>query len=157
MLVAMEQNTRLYRVQKQVNRDDAYFTIQWSPFTLAERININRAVPSVSGIAELYYMDDHGHLNLFYLARCFYGGLRSTIRAATDVEVETDERRRAILRDHEDKIYYRYSCVDSQADMSDILFFFMKTYSPKLQHQEYSGRYRRIFLKELDTGGLVTV
>lgn len=161
MLTAMDAPERLsarqYAVQKQVYREDVYFTLRWSPIAKAERININRAVPSVSGLAELYYMDDHQHLNLFYLARCFYGGLRSTIRAATDTDVETDERRRKILFDYEDRIYYRYTCIESQADMTDILFFFMKTYSPKLRQQEYSGRYNRIFLKEVDAGGLVTV
>ncbi|HAW86397.1 MAG: hypothetical protein A2087_06410 [Spirochaetes bacterium GWD1_61_31] len=153
----MEQNTRRFIVEKLTNRQDAYFTIHWSPFTLAERMLVNRSVPSVGGLAELYYKNDHGQLCLYHLARCFYGGLRSTIRAAIDLETETDERRRVILAAYEDKIFYRYTCVESQADISDIVFFFMKTYMPKGPAYEHSGRYLRIFLKELNAEQLITI
>ena len=93
---------------------------------------------------------------LYLLARSYYGGLHATLRAATDPETEKDERRRAVLVDHEGEIYYRYALVESQDDMSDVMFFFMSTYAPKIRF-DHSGRYERIFLTEVDAGGLVTV
>ena len=90
------------------------------------------------------------------LARSYYGGLRATLRVATDPETERDERRRAVLVAHEDGIYYRWSLVESQDDMTDVMFFFMSTYSPAAKFDN-SGRYGKIFVKEIDSGGLVTI
>ena len=58
---------------------------------------------------------------------------------------------------NEDEIYYRWSLVESQDDMSDVMFFFMSTYSPAVWNHPHSGRYGKIFLKEIDSGSLVTI
>lgn len=145
-----------YGVTKQTDGRDAYYTIRWSPIVKADKFVIRAKVPAMGGIAELYFKDDHGKLNLYMLARSYYGGLRATLRVATDPEEEKDERRRAVLLSHEGEIYYRYALMESQDDMSDILFFFMSTYAPKKDFA-HSNRYDRIFVKEIDEGGLVTV
>jgi len=146
-----------YDIRKSVKDGDAYYTVRWSPIAKADKYDIARTVPAMGGIAELYYKDDHGKLNLYMLARSYYGGLRATLRVATDLELEQDERRRAVLVDHEDQIYYRWSLVESQDDMSDVMFFFMTTHAPDTVPQPHSDRYGRIFLKEIDTGALVTI
>ncbi len=144
-----------YDVSKSVKGDDAFYTVRWSPIVKADKYRIIGSVPAMGGVAELYYMDAAGKLNLYLLARSYYGGLRATLRVATDPETEKDERRRAVLLAHEDGIYYRYTLVESQDDMSDVMFFFMSTYAPKVRF-DHSGRYGRIFLSEVDAGGLVT-
>jgi len=114
------------------------------------------SIKQLGGMAELYYKDASGKLNLYMLARSYYGGLRATLRVATDPETERDERRRAVLVAHEDGIYYRWSLIESQDDMTDVMFFFMSTYSPAAKF-DHSCRYGKIFVKEIDSGGLVTI
>lgn len=111
----------------------------------------------MGGLAELYYMDDHGKLNLFCVTRTWYGGLRAAIRAMTDPELEKDPARHRILEDHPGKIYYRYTLTESLKDMNDILFFFMQTLSPGTDAIKDSGRYAHIYLNEIDPQKLTTV
>ncbi|PKL25890.1 MAG: hypothetical protein CVV47_04395 [Spirochaetae bacterium HGW-Spirochaetae-3] len=145
-----------YDIRKSVKDADAFYTIRWSPIGKADKYRIIGSVPAMGGVAELYYKDAGGKLNLYMLARSYYGGLRATLRVATDPETEKDERRRAVLVAHEGEIYYRYALVESQDDMSDVMFFFMSTYSPSVRF-DHSGRYEKIFVNEVDAGGLVTI
>lgn len=147
----------VYDIRKSVKDGNAFYNVRWSPIVKADKYTIVRSVPAMGGIAEIYYKDAHGKLNLYMLARSYYGGLRATLRVATDLETEKDERRRAVLLAHEDEIYYRWSLVESQDDMSDVMYFFMDTYSPASRTQPHSGRYDKIFLKEIDSGALVTI
>jgi len=146
----------VYDIRKAVKDGDAFYTIRWSPIVRADKYTIIGSVPAMGGVAELYYKDAAGKLNLYMLARSYYGGLRATLRVATDPETERDERRLAVLVAHEEKIYYRWSLVESQDDMSDVMFFYMSTYSPATRF-DHSGRYGRIFVKEIDSGALVTI
>jgi len=145
-----------FDIRKSVDAGAAYYTVRWSPIVKADKYAIIGSVPAMGGIAELYYKDAGGKLNLYLLARSYYGGLRATLRVATDPETEKDERRRAVLLAHEGEIYYRYSLIESQDDMSDVMFFFMSTYAPSVRFDN-SGRYEKIFVKEVDSGGLVTI
>jgi len=145
-----------YDIRKAVKDGDAFYTVRWSPIVKADKYTIIGSVPAMGGVAELYYKDSGGKLNLYMLARSYYGGLRATLRVATDPETEQDERRRAVLLAHEDQIYYRYTLVESQDDMSDVMYFFMTTYSPATRF-DHSRRYEKIFVKEIDSGGLVTI
>lgn len=146
-----------YEISKSIKDGDAFYTVRWSPIIKADKYTIIGSVPAMGGVAELYYKDDHGKLNLYMLARSYFGGLRATLRVVTDPETEKDERRHAVLVDHEDQIYYRYALLESQDDMSDVMFFFMTTHAPSSPSQPHSGRYERIFLKEIDSGSLVTI
>ncbi len=146
-----------YEIRKSAKDGDAFYTVHWSPITKADKYTINGAVPAMGGLAELYWMDERGKLNLYLLARSYYGGLRATLRTATDPEEEKDERRRAVLLDHEDRIYYRYTLVESQDDMSDVMCFFLSRHAPGTTNQPHSGRYEMIYVKEIDSGSLVTI
>jgi hypothetical protein len=134
-----------------------YYTLSWSLLRKADKYDIIRAVPAMGGLVELYYMDDHGKLNLFCVTRTWYGGLRSSIRVMTDPELEKDPTRRQILLDHPKGIYYRYVLTESLKDMNDILYFFMETISPGSNAVKDSGRYAEIFLKEIDPQKLTTI
>ena len=146
-----------YDIHKSTKGGEAFYTVRWSPITKADKYIINGSVPAMGGLAEVYWMDKKGKLNLYLLARSYYGGLRATLRTATDPEEEKDERRRAILLDHEDQIYYRYTLLESQDDMSDIMCFFMSRHSPGATNQPHSGRYTMIYVKEIDSSSLVTI
>jgi len=144
-------------VLKRVKDDDVYFTISWSLLRKADKYDIIRAVPAMGGLAELYFMDDHGKLNLFCVTRTWYGGLRASIRAMTDPELEKDPVRHQILLDHPKDIYYRYTLTESLKDMNDILFFFMETLSPGSGAVQDSGRYSQIYVNEIDPQKLTTI
>jgi|GEM_PF-183734 len=145
-----------YEIKGEAYRDDGYFSVRWSPFAKADKYEIARAAPAMSGIAELYYMDEAGKLNLFCLQRSWYGGIRSMVRMRSDPELENDEYRRGILEKYKDKIYYRYTCSNSAKDLDDVMFFFMSVYSPDYRGPEDSGRYGRIYVKEIDAQKLTT-
>jgi hypothetical protein len=145
-----------WEITKQVRERNAYFTVRWSPFTRAEKYAVRTGVPAMGGIVELYWMDSSGKLNQFCVARSWYGGVRSLLRERIDPDLEADPYRLAILKDHKDKIYFRYSLTESNADMEDILFFFQETLAPGLPTATHSGRYDKIFLNEIDAGKLTT-
>jgi hypothetical protein len=142
-------------VDKKVNENAAYYTIRWSHLTKADKYTIATAVPAVGGIFELYYEDEKKKLNLFYVSKAWFGGLRNQIRKQTDPELEDNAFRRNILNTR--TCYYRYSMLESSSDMADILFFFAKTYFPHTMVTESSGRYEQIFVKELSDDKIVTI
>jgi len=134
---------------------DIHYSITWSPLALADRYEINAKVPSVAGIYEVYWMDDHNHLRMFLLGQTHYGGLRSELRRLTDPELAENPNTRKILEDKE--IWYRFTPCNSSDTMTDIIFFFMKTYFPEKTDIRDSGRYRKIFITESDPNKLIWV
>jgi hypothetical protein len=142
-------------VRKQVDKDNAYFTIQWSALRQTDRYEIIRIVPAVAGIYELYYRDAAKALRLFHVARAWYGGLRASIRETTDPELVRNGKHRAVLGEYE--TWYRYAPVRSYHDMSDLLFFFAETYFPNEQREKGSGRYDNVFVIEQSPDKLVDV
>ncbi|MDR1419690.1 MAG: hypothetical protein LBI86_04905 [Treponema sp.] len=144
-----------YGITAREKGEDVYYFVEWSPLSLAERWTINAKVPSVAGIYEIYWMDEHSHLRLLSVGDTHYGGLRSEIRRLTDSELAGDEKTRQILEDKE--IWFRYAPSNSSAIMADIVWFFRKTYFPENPGVEHSGRYRKIFLNESAPDKLVWV
>jgi hypothetical protein len=129
---------------------EGFFVVTWSDFAKADKYEIVTQVPALGGIAEIYYKDRGGTLNLFVLQHSWYGGLRGIIRERTDPELEKDPVRKTILERWKDEIYYRYALSESRSDMMDVLFFLMQTLSPDSPPPEHSGRYSRIWVRELD-------
>lgn len=150
------QTNRDYTIRGSEKDGDGYFVVSWCPFALADKYDIAKRVPALGGIAEIYYKDGHGKLNLFCLQNSWYGGVRSMLRERCDPELERDAFRLPILERWKDAIYYRYSLSDSSADMQDVMYFLIETMAPGSDTVEHSGRYNRIFVRELDAGKLVT-
>jgi hypothetical protein len=142
-------------VQKRIRGKDAYFTVSWSRLRKSEKYEIVRSVPSEAGIYELYYMDFKKKLCLFHVGKSWYGGLRNEIRLRTDVELENDAVRKALLEKYD--CWYRWSLLSSSDDMADILFFFAQTHLPGTLSVHHSGRYARIFVNEVDADKIVTI
>jgi hypothetical protein len=126
--------------------DEAYYFVQWSPLAIADRWAISTHVPSVAGIFEIYWMDDHNHLRMYSVGNTHYGGLRSELRRLTDSELAIDTSARRILE--EEEVWFRYAPTNSSIAMADLVWFFRKTYFPENPGVEPSGHYKKIFLKE---------
>ena len=132
-----------------------YFKVHWSHLEQADRHRIIATVPALAGIYELYWQDEHKRLRLFMVSKAWYGGLRAAIRRQTDPELQVELPRRKLLEDH--TILYRYSIVESRADMDDLLFFFMETHLPGAAVMQNSGRYEQIFVEEISRDKIVTI
>jgi hypothetical protein len=133
-------------VSRVVKKDEAYYTLVWSPLKKADKYEITLKVPSVAGLYELYKMDKQKKLNLLSVTHAWYGGLRSQLRAAVDPDATNDPVRKAELEDTE--LYYRYAPSGSLEDILDVVWFLHSTYFPDDVRVEDSGRYTRIYLNE---------
>lgn len=142
-------------VSKKVEENSVYFILRWSCIKKVDKFEIISRVPSMPGIFELYFMDNKKKLNLFFLARAYYGGLRYMIRKRTDPELEDDCERRKILNSY--TCYYRYTVLQSYGDMSDILYFFKQTYCLEQPGITDSGRYEHIFVEEKTDDKIITI
>ncbi|MDR0876411.1 MAG: hypothetical protein LBN21_00030 [Treponema sp.] len=134
---------------------DVHYSVKWSPLAKADRWTINAKVPSVAGVYEIYWMDDHDHLRLFMVGVTHYGGLRTELRRLTDPELAENENTKKILEDEE--IWFRYVPSNSAMIMADVLWFFKKTYFPENPGVEHSGRYEKIFMNESAPDKLIWV
>jgi len=136
-----------YGITSIEKKGDVHYFIKWSPLSVADRWDINRKVPSVAGVFEIYWMDENKRLRMFYVGQTNYGGLRSEIRRLTDPELCKDnEKMKKILEEKE--IWYRYAPTDSSKVMADVVWYFMKTYFPENPPAVHSGRYNKIFMTE---------
>ncbi len=145
-----------YVITREESGRVAYYTVGWSPFAKADKYEITRSVPAMGGIAEIYYRDREGKLNLFCLQRSWYGGLRAVLRERCDASLEKDPWRLSILVKWRERIYYRWTNSESFADMADVMYFLVES-SCAGAGGVSSGRFDRIFVKEIDAGKLVTI
>jgi len=95
----------VYDIRKSVKDDDAFYTVRWSPIVKADKYTIVRSVPAMGGVAEIYYKDAHGKLNLYMLARSYYGGLRATLRVAAPFD--DDAFGSQLLQEQPHRLYLR--------------------------------------------------
>jgi hypothetical protein len=136
-----------YIITSTEKKGDVHYLIKWSPLFVADRWEINRKVPSVAGVFEIYWMDENKRLRMLHVGQTNYGGLRSEIRRLTDPELyKGNEKLKKILDEKE--IWYRYTATDSAKVMADVIWYFMKTYFPENPPAEHSGRFNKIFLTE---------
>lgn len=144
-----------FEITKQTKDNEAYFTVNWSALKKAERFAVIKAVPSMAGLFELYYMDDKGKLNLFYLGRAWIEGVRNKLRKLVDTTFDHHKQWNETLNTK--KCFYRYALTDSYKDLVDVFYFFSQTYYPEESTAEHSGRYDMIYLKEVSPDKIVTI
>jgi hypothetical protein len=136
-------------IQKEVRGSRVYYRINWSPIRKAEKYDIQKTVPAMAGVYELYYRDAEGKLTLFYYGKAWLGGLRAVIRELTDpILLKQRPDLLAIVSKHE--CHYRFVQCDSLPDMEDILNYI--SLSCKRDPKEFppSGRYDEIRVKEVE-------
>lgn len=139
-------------IEKKTRKKNVYFTISWSEFLPMEKHLINNKVPSIAGIFELYYLDANKTLQFIGRDRAYYGGLRNTLRQISDPALSSVVAMEAVPSDK--ALYFRYSHVESQDDMDDLLFFLEQTRFSEQDVFDHSGRYTNIYVNEHSPGGL---
>jgi hypothetical protein len=144
-----------YGITARTRGKDVYYFVNWSPLSLAERWVINARVPSIAGVYEIYWMDERKHLRMLSVGNTRYGGLRTELRRLTDPELSAAGPMRRILEDNE--IWFRYAPSNSAAAMSDVVWFFRRTYFPEAPGVSHSGLYEKIFLRESEPDKLIWV
>jgi len=145
-----------YSITVTEKNGDAYYSVEWSPLSKANRYDIITKVPALAGVYEIYWMDESNRLRLFDVGKTDYGGLRSELRRLTDPELCKDnEKKRKILDEKE--IWYRYALTDSSNVMADVIWYFMQNYFPEITTFKDSGRFNNIFLKESAPDKLIWV
>lgn len=138
-------------VQKAEKGGRAYYTVNWSAFRKAEKYDIQKFVPAMAGVYELYYKDAEGKLTLFYYGKAWLGGLRALIRELTDpVLLKQRPELLAIVSKHE--CFYRFVLCSSLPDMEDILHWITVSYKRDEKEFPPSGRYAEIRVKEIEAG-----
>lgn len=142
-------------ITKRIRGGDAYYTINWSPLEEINKYRIMSSVPSMSGIFELYYLDESKTLNIFCLSRAWYGGIRNTVREMCDPISLRYPEYRSFFSEH--PVILRYALSDSFQDMADILYFFFSSGVLQTRESEASGRYGDIYVKEQSRDKLVTI
>ena len=122
------------------NNGIACFTVHWSPYILMDRFMIHGIVPSDGGIFQVFKKEDR-KLEMIMVERAFYGGLRNRIRELIDpLYMGYNPFRKEI---QEGECYVRYSLVNLQDDMDDLMHYF--TGKPS------TGRYTDILVNETET------
>jgi hypothetical protein len=144
-----------YGIRCKEKDKEAHYFIKWSPLSKADRWSINAKVPSVAGVYEIYWMDDHEHLRMLSVGQTHYGGLRSELRRLTDPELIKDPDVKKMLED--EKVWFRYAPCNSAAMMSDVIWFFRKTYFPDKPGVDHSGRYEKLYMNESAPDKLIWV
>jgi hypothetical protein len=136
-------------IQKEEKGGRAYYTISWSPIRKAEKYDIQKTVPAMSGVYELYYKNHEGQLTLFYYGKAWLGGLRAVIRELTDpILLKQRPDLLAIVSKHE--CFYRFVQCDCLPDMEDIVHWITVSYKRDEKDYPPSGRYAEIRVNEID-------
>ena len=144
-----------YVIEKSVRKNNGYFTVNWSPLLKTDKYLINSKVPSMSGIYELYYLDEYKKLNIIDVDIAWYGGLRSKLRRITDPELEDENLEYKHLIEKK-KLYFRFTLSKSYKDLVDVLYFFVTEKFPGDEVDD-SGRYDNIFVNELSANKITTI
>ena len=146
-----------YFIARQIDEDRAnvYYTINWSKLAKVDKYDILKKVPSMAGMMEIYYLDEKKKLVKFYFGRTWLSGLRATLRMVTDPDLITDDAQKKILREKE--CYFRFTVCGSDEDMQDLMFFFAELFYEGKSDQTDSGRFKKIFVKEISADKIVTI
>jgi hypothetical protein len=143
------------RIEKRRYEGAVHYTVYWSKLEVADKYRINAAVPSESGIFELYYRDHTRQLQLFHVQRAWYGGLRNSLRKMTDPDLSADPRRRRVLEEY--PCYFRYFVVRSFADMSAIYAAFARRLLPRQAGGASPAHGAPVTVEEVSPDKIVTI
>jgi hypothetical protein len=138
---------RTPEVVKIVRRDIAYFRITWSPLLPVSRWDINGAVPSMSGIWELYFLENSRVPRILKMGRAWYGGLRNEIRTESDPDLPQNAPHRELLATGD--CYYRYTLCADPGDLTDTYALLRSRRAlPPGADVPLTGRYREVRFQE---------
>ncbi|OHD11503.1 MAG: hypothetical protein A2Z96_05915 [Spirochaetes bacterium GWB1_48_6] len=134
-------------VRKMVKGKDVYYHLPWTPIKKADRYEVAKSVPALSGIFEIFYQNEKKNYILLTLEPAWYGGVQGKIRENIDYELQEDPVKRKILEDK--PLFFRFVLTDCWPDIQDIMFYLIRKYrGGDVPGLESSGRYRQVYLKQ---------
>lgn len=140
---------------KEIYLQDAYYTINWTPYFKFDKFKILQKVPELSGLFVVSTLNKQKQLKPFYLGNSWMGSLRHDIKFLKDEDGSTDKEIIKILEDNE--CYYKYIIVLSHMDLEDIYMYYKFFYRdiPYIDESivKDSGRYTNVYVKENIAGG----
>lgn len=143
-------------ILKTVKRENVYYTLNWSRLMEADKYSVNKGTPAMAGIIELYFLDEYKKLRILRREHVWYGGVRSRLREAVDPTLELKDKPLQKLLE-KSKLFCRYTLSESIPDMSDIIFFLPNAPVRPGGETDHSGRYKKIFVNEVNAEKIVTV
>lgn len=139
--------------KKELNLEDAYYTIHWSPYHKVDKFDILKRVPEFSGIFVIFTRKS-SMLIPFYLGYSCVGSLRHDIKYLLDESAPVDKEIPEELNKKES--YYKFLLVENYQDIEDIFDYYKYYYEQKnIKHiqrssNKNSGRYANVFVKEYE-------
>lgn len=149
------EDIKRFRVKKQEKDDDVYFSIAWSHLTKAERYTILGSAPSMAGIYELYYREPGGTLKQVFSrwhGMAVFGNIcdGTSIPHSWMMPLFKRQLSRAI------PAFSLFAYRKYPRHGGSLLFLLPKSSSRQKEPPSHSGRYRRIYVREIDSDRLVT-
>lgn len=133
-------------VVKQVRRDRAYFTISWSVMEGISRQRINASVPAMSGIWELYHLENSRVPRILKMGAAWLGGVRHTLRFEADPEEAANRPIRELLESGD--CYYRYTLCENRDDLADVFVVLSSLRNVGARDVVPTGRYVDVRIRE---------
>jgi hypothetical protein len=136
-------------MKKDVFGVEVYYRLEWSPFFKYDKHQASRIMPNLPGIIGLY-TKNQSVFEPVLLFECWRDGIRDGMKNFMDpIYYKFRDIRDSI--DMED-IWISFTVVESSPqDLKDILFFLIKTYTPRFNNAgsfSDSRRYQSINVKE---------
>jgi hypothetical protein len=135
-------------MEKNINKDDVYYKIEWSQGQLFDRHTVS-GIPILPGIACLY-QEKGGLIDYLLFYSCWKNGIRIGLRNILDPDFS--EFSELIELSKEKELFFRYAVVDTHfLDVQDILYWLIREYDPlynNISNFTDSKRYKDIYLKE---------
>ena len=138
-------------MKKKVFRNNAYYSLMWSPVYPYDRHAAARVLPELSGIICLMEEVRGGDPQYLIFYGCWRVGLRYGLKNLFD----PDFSKYPAIRDsmQERRLLYKYTIVDSSPDdMKDVLYLLIRSYDPEFndfRRFKNSGRYENIYIREM--------
>ncbi len=110
-----------WSIHREIRGEEVNYTLKWSPWGSMDRWVINRLVPSVAGLFQLWVMEGRG-LVLITTEPAYYGGLRNSLREIIDDLAPSGERLRKLINERE--CWFRFSLSPIREQLQDLKAWF---------------------------------
>ena len=133
-------------ITKQVRRNRAYYTIDWSVLQTVARNRINAGVPALPGLWEIYWLQHSRIPRLLKIGTAWRGGLRSTLRTEADPERPANREIGEYLASGD--CYFHFTVCEDRDDLVDVYWVLASLRNAPVRVDGDSGRYRDVRIKE---------
>ena len=136
-------------MKKKVISNNVYYKIAWSDSYKYDKYNI-LGIPELSGIICVQEKVRTQLRDLIFIS-CYRNGLRNGLRRFLDPQFTILPNNLDTIKEKD--LFFKYTVIDNPiADIQDILYWLIKTYTPPYNNStdfKDSRRYGNIFVKEV--------